>query len=330
MVLEAPQAPWVRVVHNVTGAETYVTLTAYRQVYYAAGWRSPVDDPAYVGGESGITAAGLIHGYGLLSYSSFGVLETQGGREPITCTADVAVNTKGAWVNVTANTDQDYEILKISPLATGVTAVVTSTLLDVGVAPAGSPDGELDVVVQELGVGYGVIGNIFVLPVHIPAGSRVAVRCQSVTTLKTVTATYAFGTLASGLRSPDALVTMGSVPGQSRGTLVVPGTDAWGAWAEIEDSTSVALGALLPVTQGGGDASLITGEGIYQVGIGAAGFEQVLISGIQVSISSSELRTYRDIPLYRASVPQGSRLAARGSHSTAGSGADMTLIGVPA
>lgn len=51
---------WVRMEHSVTGGEEYTTLAAYRDLWYDLGWRSPLDDPAYVGGGSGGTVPEVV------------------------------------------------------------------------------------------------------------------------------------------------------------------------------------------------------------------------------------------------------------------------------
>jgi hypothetical protein len=94
----------------------------------------------------------------------------------VTVTASATVNTKGAWVQCFAATAVDSAGLVMQPDDVQVSATNTSTLMDIGVGAPGSEQ----VVVPNINIGGWGHGAMFQAPLFIPAGSRVAVRIQSV------------------------------------------------------------------------------------------------------------------------------------------------------
>lgn len=260
---------------------------------------------------------------------SDGVNTANSARPVVTATASATPHTKGAWVEIDASLSAEAHLvfLEVS-IATATNSTDTSTLLDIGVGGAGSES----VVVANIPIGYTIAGHRMVIPVAIPAGSRVAVRCQSVVASKQVVAYFAFSDLDVANKPATALVTMGANLAASRGvSLSAPGAiNTKGAWTEIEDATAQDFEALIIAIQGGGDATFATADMLIDIGIGAGGAEVALFADIFAGASSNELFVTRILHMTRsAAIPAGSRLSARYQASASGSDVDMILIGVP-
>lgn len=90
-------------------------------------------------------------------------------------------NAKGAWVQLIASTVHDYKALILGLSFSGGSSGTDSYLFDIGVGAAGSEQ----IVVPDFWAGCD--NTAFVhnaspeFPVNVPAGSRIAVRCQCTT-----------------------------------------------------------------------------------------------------------------------------------------------------
>lgn len=102
-----------------------------------------------------------------------------------TVTAHASVNTKGSWAEITASTTRAYKGLILTP---GYTSTGTSPtfFLDVGIGSAGSEQVILENIYMTRGADIGSPVGLTVIPWDLPAGSRVAMRCQSTVTVCTL------------------------------------------------------------------------------------------------------------------------------------------------
>lgn len=259
-----------------------------------------------------------------------GVVSASSSRATGTATADAVAHTKGAWTELVAATTQDATMITLTlSTATSVTNTNSSTLLDIGIGAAGSEV----VLVENLAVGYRASGDRYDIPVLIERGSRIAVRCQSVITAKTVSVAMVLGLLPFGRRPANNVLTMGADTATSKG-VALPGLGAANtksAWVEIEDSVLRPLDALLIGEQGNADAAFDgAGAGaLLDIGIGAAGSEQVLLANLGYFMSGLEQFTPHGERNYPVTVPMGSRLAARWQCSSTSNSMDLILYGVP-
>jgi hypothetical protein len=128
---------------------------------------------------------------------------------------------------------------------------------------------------------------------------------------------------------------MGAVPADSGGTEIDPGGTAnvKGAWTQITASTAADLAALVMAVGHRGNGALRHEQLLFDVGVGAAGSEQVLVPDWVVSVSLSETLTPPWTPVLPVSVPAGSRLAVRSQCSDPDASdrlMDVVLYGVVA
>jgi len=149
------------------------------------------------------------------------------------------------------------------------------------------------------------------IPVSVPAGSRIAARYQASTTTNddvyvAVTTMAQTLTPSSGL---NRCITYGADTGDSGGTVVNSGgtTNTKGAWSQLAASTTETIRALWWMI-GGREHNHADSDFLVDIGVGAAASEQVIIPDVPfVSINQN---TYPHFPV-PVDIPAGSRLAVR-------------------
>lgn len=222
--------------------------------------------------------------------------------------ASATPHTKGSWVQIDASLARNICGLTIAPDASiGQTTVDTSMLLDIGIGAAASEA----VVVSNLPVGFLGAGVQTFLPIHIPAGTRIAARIQGAV----VSDTYAPVVILHfadrpGMWSGYALAETIGVDTATSGPTTGDLTD--NAWDEAIASTANAYRALTcHITGPAGSTTLQVGIQTVDVGVGGAGSEQ-LLGSYAVRTASTEIVTHiTGSPFIEVAVPAGSRLAIR-------------------
>lgn len=239
-----------------------------------------------------------------------------------TATASGTPNTKGAWSELIAATGRDAGQIVLVFGGTFGSTVDSAMLLDVGIGAAASET----VIIPNLMVGFINGALVIPVPVFIPAGSRLAVRCQCATASRTIDVgarLYGGGRLGpppfSGLVTAYGLnlsTSHGTIPG------VISSANTKGTWAEITSGTSRDHASIMLGAQGIGNP-LITRNHLVDIGIGAAGSEIVLVPDVYVATNANESvigPLPQNVPL-DASIPAGTRLAARcQAEGTSGAG----------
>jgi hypothetical protein len=117
---------------------------------------------------------------GIAGFDSIGFDTTNGIGTVITAAG--STNTKGSYTQLVASTAKDYAGLFIIP-DVGATSTATGLLLDIAIGAGGSeqiiiPNWYQHPFLDKMASGF--------VPVRIPAGTRVAVRCQSATASQTI------------------------------------------------------------------------------------------------------------------------------------------------
>lgn len=149
---------------------------------------------------------------------------------------------KGAWVQTFASVSNDSYGLLMNINSNSTAGTTRSTLLDVGVDPAGGTDYQVLIPNLICGGAYtyytGMGGFWYFFPIFIPAGASVAVRAHS-------TATNGFRIFMQLLQEPlnPAMVKTGSfietlgITTSPNGTDIVPGTTSEGDWVLVGTTT---------------------------------------------------------------------------------------------
>jgi hypothetical protein len=242
----------------------------------------------------------------------------------VSFTCDVTAHTKGAWAELIASTTAESNLLWLRFYNIATNGQATGTLIDIGVGASGSES----VIIGDVAVGSASLNNpdqAFFVPINVPAGSRIAVRGQSVRSSQGGACTVV---TVAGPKMPSTVDVLGTDTATSVGTL--PG--GTGAWNEIVASTSKVYRYIILVASG----SLASSGGfstIMRLGVGASGAESIIFR-LQVQATPGEAfgtQTVTAIPNVRLidgrNYPVGTRFAVSNVGSNAGFGA--TLIGVP-
>lgn len=255
-----------------------------------------------------------------------------------TMTSDSVAHTMGAWSEVVASTSSDIYglIFRVTNNQTGGTDC--SALMDIGVGAAGS-----EVVVAPFvdisfqGTAAGILFE-HQIPVYIPSGSRIAMRCQSVRTSRSISVDFR-GALSTDISEqrlktqwlPQSLVSYGHNTATSNLTvLTAPASfNTKGAWKEIVAATSEPLQGIVIFANAGPTTAMQASNYLVDVGLGASGSETVIAANswfrsttAESSFSESFLR------MYPVDVPAGSRLSMRYQRSAAVA-LYASIIGIP-
>lgn len=240
----------------------------------------------------------------------------------------------GSWVEIDAALDEAVGFVRIVPASiTGQAGGARSILFNLGVGAAGSEV----TVIDNIGSGWWTSANALYLhpgwmfPLSIPRGSRVAGRMQSLISSPVVYRIELYGTV-EGLRPSAKIASLGADTANSRGTvLTAPGAiNTESAWTEITAATTEPYTALGVSIQGGGDAIQADAEMLVDVGVGASGGESSIISNLFVETTNTEFVLPVSTLVHPASIPKGSRLAARYQASGLGGSLDVILHGIRA
>lgn len=242
----------------------------------------------------------------------------------VSFTCDAVAHTKGAWTELIASTTAESNFLVAIVYAIAQSGQATGTLIDIGVGASGSEV----VIAGNIAVGSSNFNDPitqFPLPLNIPAGSRVAVRGQSVFSSRTGVIRIA---TFDGEKVLSSLDVLGTNTATSVGT--TPGNN--GAWAEVVASSTKLYRYLIFVPSGSSSNIGATNQ-FMSLGVGASGSETT-IGKVAIKTTSGEAFGLQFPYLYDSLIvdglryPPGSRFAASCSGSNGGWG--VTLIGVPA
>lgn len=267
--------------------------------------------------------------------NSDGVASASSNFNAVTVTASATPHAKGSWIELVAATTVEAGAVQLFVMSsTFVNGTDTGILLDLGVGGAGSEQ----VVIADIPCGWRqtVSGQPYpdlgLFPLRVPKGSRLAVRCQAVQVSDTADIGVRLRPPVYGRTEPRVLDTIGTDSANSRGTvLTIPGgTNTKSAWTEITSGTARPLCGFVVGLGGGGDTGLVSSNVLLDIGMGAAGAEQVIGADLHISPTSTEILSIDEPGVYAADIPKGTRLAARYAYSSAGTSLDVSLIGVPA
>lgn len=243
-------------------------------------------------------------------------------------------HTASGWVEVvSATTDRVTALLVRVEGSNLVSGGDSSTLVDIGVGGAGSET----VLIPYLAAGYHIEGPAreFFVPVVVPVGSRLAVRCQSARTTGTMNVSLR-GMNAPGHRQPPSAypttLAIGVNAAASRGTVLTePGSaNTMGAWTELTASCPQHLAGLVVQVQGAGHNAMHASGVMLDIGVGGAGSETVIVSNVAYYGNSNEAIYARQPVTFAVNIPAGSRIAARWQRQNANNKIDCHLLGIPA
>lgn len=221
-----------------------------------------------------------------------------------------SANTKGSWVEIITTTPYDAAGIFVTFYADSINP--RDYLLDIGIGGSGSE------VVLVPNIAYSLIGSVrqtcsLFIPVAIAAGQRVSMRAQSSTGSQTLLAQIVL--IGATLKSTElyqVAQSLGSNTADSGGTSIDPGasTNTKGAYSELSAATSNKIDWVCILLGGQANSDRTTARWLFDVAIGGAGSEQVILADMQFSCHSTPdaIVGWYQLPL---SIPRGSRVAAR-------------------
>jgi len=235
----------------------------------------------------------------------------------------VAANTKSAWVELSASTTVETMGFSIAANHSDASAgTQVSLLLDIGIGAAGSET----VIVEGIAVDGSHTSEYLIsayIPLHISAGSRVAIRGQASATSENISVKIKLHpkTMA-GLTSYQIIESYGVNNADSGGVTVTTPSSGTSAWQEIVASTNSeikSLGLCFTCTGSASDAIHKT-----EFAVGAAGSEIVVIPGMSWSYRRTTARSsiMPNLSWLPVHIPAGSRISAR---TTFGGGSTRSL-----
>lgn len=230
-------------------------------------------------------------------------IESGTGGGLISVTAGSPAHTKGAWVEQISALDFNATGLYIHTRKNGI----SSFLFDVGIGGAGSEK----VVVPNIFSARGA--SAFYVPIRIPAGVRIAARCQAdgASQQQPIQVKAMAGDFLDWLQGSSRVVDYGTNLAASRGILLQTSLfSTKTAWTEVTPATTNPIRYLIVFHQAGDGGN---SAWRLDIGIGGAGSEKVLVPDIVVQAISGAPALYTEPPVtaFPCSIPVGTRLAIR-------------------
>jgi len=249
-----------------------------------------------------MAGGGVIAAAGQLTASSNGTLVT----------AAATAHVKGAWSQLVAATGAEASWIEVY---IGSVATAVDYLIDIGIGAAASEQVIIPNLVAGSGTGAAGRSSRFLLPLNIPAGVRVAARCQATTISSTCRVSAQLGSGGWPLESGLQRVTdYGTTTATTQGTTVDPGAVAntKGSWVQLAASTTNPIRALLFGQSNLVQTARTSCQWLFDLGVGAAASEVVVIPNRTVECVSTEDTIHpQGSGPFPVNIPAGSRLAVR-------------------
>lgn len=247
---------------------------------------------------------------------------------PTTVTGSGTAHTKGAWSELVGSTTHDaWGVVLLAADGPGTSATDTSMLVDLGIGGAGSEA----VLVGDLAWGHAGNARSVLLPIHVPAGSRLSARLQGAVISDTLALSCI--TLGGGGWAPPLVGRQATTYGANAATsggvaLTFAGSaNTKGAWTEIVASTTAAMRWMAVCVAGpAGDNNFTAGNGLVDIGVGGAGSEAAVLSNVPYQLTSAELVLGSFVSV-SVNIPAGSRLSARFQVSAGNDPVNVVVVG---
>ena len=224
-------------------------------------------------------------------------------------------NTKSSWDELIASTDYDYNGF-VFICGRNYTTIVLSWLIDIAIGGSGSEEIIVENLILNSGGGS---GNALFIPLKIPAGTRIAVRCQIASGTLYALFCSILGVSGGFLSLPatSKIITLGADTSDSGGTGIDPGgvADTKGSYTEIESSTPYPIRSIA-IAFGGKGTSRDTVGWLFDIAVGSEGNEEIIVSDILVLSSLNEVISPTYLPFIQISIPAGSRISVRCESTT--------------
>lgn len=227
-------------------------------------------------------------------------------------TASATINTKGAWAQLIAATTYESSWVMVTMSEHNGAG---RYLVDIGIGAAASET----VIIPNLHYannGSGALSTqMYLFPLTIPAGVRIAARCQNSTASRTIRITVTLIAASTSSTSGFGRVTgYGQAPADSGLTAVDPGgtINVKGAWVQLTASTTAETHWLcIGIGHDALAIATLSYNWLLDIGIGGAGSETVIIPNLLLRANSSDDSPEPQVFHLPVNIPNGVRLAAR-------------------
>ncbi|HJW80811.1 MAG TPA: hypothetical protein VJ396_01095 [Acidiferrobacterales bacterium] len=251
---------------------------------------------------------------GIVSASSRGTVVSHGAN-----------HTKGAYTQLIASTPHDADAV----LVTARHTTNWNALTDLAIGAAASEQVIAANLMRTTWNGLITVCQ-YLLPIAIPAGTRMAARGQ--TDDSGARDVWLHATLLTGgfrRASPlSQILTLGADTTNTRGTPVTSGAaNTKGSWVQLSSSLPNTLRGLLVAFGANAGGIGATEDWLLDIGVGAAASEQVVAPDLSVTITDSEL-CFPQVQPAPLEFAAGQRLAIRGQSSVASAVLDVVVYGV--
>lgn len=219
-------------------------------------------------------------------------------------------NTKGAWSQLISSAASDIYMLRIIAeyQGNGSSGNDGYALLDIGVGASGSEVVLIPNIImgndQPSGNGMGFLDLL--IPISIPAGTRISARCQvnAASSISTISiGVWSFDS-SFGEEAPTGYDAIGVSPSSSSGT-VLSTTGQPGPFIQLVASAARDYCGLFVISDTNGNGNF-SGESV-DIAVGASGSEQLVLPA-----SWGDFGTVY-VHYYPIQIPAGERIAVRGT-----------------
>lgn len=241
-----------------------------------------------------------------------------------TATASATVHTKGAYVELIAQTPFVADVLKIIPYGTDTTS---HWLIDIAIGAAGSETIILENLQYSI-ITRGVPGHALDLLMSIPAGSRISARVQGPLASEAVSINCQIAQLPFARVSPfnAPVLSIGANAANSSGVSIpIPATaGAFGAWTELSASTPSRMRLICPTFSSSGQPE--NTNVTVELGVGAAAAEVTIFSA--TLLHRGEITGWHPHHLgwLQLDIPASTRVAARTKFNGGGTTASLYMM----
>jgi hypothetical protein len=252
---------------------------------------------------------------GLCNPQDVGVTLGNGYSNGTSIPPSATANTKGSWTQLIASTSYDCNVALLRIYPNPEDTPPDTLMLDIGIGASGS---EVAILPNLFSKSAQYAGGIIqmLLPLSIPAGTRIAARSQAsaassvsnfVVSLELFSGEY---NSTEGITAFDDIIGLSGSPPNSVAVTPTPANTKT-AWTQLQASTTRDYAGLLVLVDNQGVPDTTNYPGFAtDIGIGASGSEVAIITNISGLFSDKTPCAAVYVPV---NVPAGSRLSTRSS-----------------
>lgn len=231
-------------------------------------------------------------------------------------TTATAATIKGPWNQLTGALPYDVTVFDLFHTFFTSATFFGQLAYDIGIGAAGLEKLILPNAIVTCGANNNASQNLVRVPLQIPAGTRVAFRYAVTSTGNS----FPLGIAMHGYSGDEwedgynGTEDMGvTISGTNYTTTFVPSTEsaASGAWTQVIASTNREYSGLMVGLHSVVQDSTNFPDVVCDIGVGAAGSEEIIIKDCMWDASKSFMRLFSGVQ-----IPAGSRLAVRGNTDT--------------